>query len=59
MLPTLNTERLLEVATKEALTKTGGNRTEAAVLLNVSVRTLRNWINKYKLTKSHPPAKRV
>jgi DNA-binding protein Fis len=32
----------------KSLNETGGNRTQAAELLGISVRTLRNKINEYK-----------
>jgi DNA-binding NtrC family response regulator len=48
----------LKMLTIRALQYTDGNRTEASKLLGVSVRTLRNWINKYSLTRSFPPSPR-
>lgn len=38
-----------------ALKKVSGNRTLAAEALGVSVRTIRNWINKFDLSKQFPP----
>ena len=38
-----------------ALTVTKGNRTQTAMLLGVSIRTVRNWIKKYRLAKMCPP----
>lgn len=32
-----------------ALDRTGGNRTYAAIQLGISLRTIRNWINKYEV----------
>jgi transcriptional regulator with PAS, ATPase and Fis domain len=40
--------------TEKALTQTGGNRTKAADILGVSVRTVRNWIKKYDLGAKFP-----
>jgi DNA-binding NtrC family response regulator len=50
----LNVEHCLESLTRQALIRTDGNRTEAAKLLGVSIRTLRNWINKFKLKDEFP-----
>lgn len=41
-------------ATERALVETGGNRTRAADILGVSVRTVRNWIKKYELGEKFP-----
>jgi transposase len=41
-------------ATEKALTETGGNRTRAAEILGVSVRTVRNWIRRYELGLKFP-----
>jgi transposase len=41
-------------ATEHALTTAGGNRTQAAEFLGVSVRTVRNWIKKYDLEARFP-----
>jgi transposase len=38
----------------KVLKQTGGNRTLAADKLDVSVRTIRNWIKKYDLLPSFP-----
>jgi len=38
-----------------ALKKTNGNRTLAAERLQVSVRTVRNWIKRYDLSLNFPP----
>ncbi len=54
-LKVLNVDSVLEKLTREALTYTKGNRTEAAKLMGISVRTLRNWINKYKVAKPRGP----
>jgi len=40
---------------KKALRQTRGNRTLAAKKLEVSVRTVRNWIAKYELDHLYPP----
>jgi DNA-binding protein Fis len=47
-------EKIIEDATRAALKHTNGNRTEAALLMGISVRTLRNWIHKYSLAKEFP-----
>jgi DNA-binding NtrC family response regulator len=46
VLPTLDVVEAEERLIAEALARTGGNRTQAARLLGVSVRTLRNKLNK-------------
>lgn len=45
--PKLNDIILKEL--KEALGRTGGNRTHAAEQLGVSIRTVRKWIKEYQL----------
>jgi transcriptional regulator with PAS, ATPase and Fis domain len=49
-------ERTLELLTRAALKEANGSRYQACLLMGVSVRTLRNWINKYKLAKEFPPS---
>lgn len=39
----------------EALSYTKGNRSEAARLMGVSLRTCRNWINEFRLKGKYPP----
>jgi transcriptional regulator with PAS, ATPase and Fis domain len=41
-------------ATERALVAAHGNRTKAAKLLGVSVRTVRNWIKRYHLEAKYP-----
>jgi transcriptional regulator with PAS, ATPase and Fis domain len=41
-----------------ALKKTNGNRTLAADKLGISVRTVRNWINRFDLSKDYPAIRR-
>ena len=36
----------------QALEQTGGNRTKAAELLQISIRTMRNKLNEYRLEDS-------
>lgn len=55
---TFHIETLIEKATRDALKFTGGNRTIAADMMGISVRTLRNWIAKFKLAKEFPPPKK-
>ena len=50
-------KRLSEIrkkAVERALTETKGNRTKAADILGISVRTVRNWIKKYGLGEKFP-----
>jgi DNA-binding NtrC family response regulator len=47
-------EKITEYVTRAALKQCGGSRTETALLLGVSIRTLRNWIRKYKLSAEFP-----
>jgi DNA-binding NtrC family response regulator len=54
-----NVDKQLKKLAEAALTQTKGNRTEAAELLGISVRTLRNWINKYSLARDYPPPKKT
>lgn len=49
---------LLKLLTVYMLRRTNGNRTEAAALMGISVRTLRNWINRYRLARDYPPPRR-
>lgn len=42
---------------KTVLRKVKGNRTFAAEQLGVSVRTVRNWINKFDLLSEYPPVR--
>jgi DNA-binding NtrC family response regulator len=44
----LNIAELEKQAIKSALEKTGGNRTKAAELLGISIRTLRNKLQEYR-----------
>ena len=44
----LNIAELEKQAIKAALEKTAGNRTKAAELLGISIRTLRNKLQEYK-----------
>jgi transcriptional regulator with PAS, ATPase and Fis domain len=39
----------------KALKQNAGNRTMAADQLNVSVRTIRNWVKRYSLENTFPP----
>jgi len=54
-----NVDKQLKRITEAALSHTGGNRTDAADLMGISVRTLRNWINKFNLAREYPPPRRV
>ncbi len=49
-LSTLNLKEIEKMAILRALDKTNGNRTHAAEILGISVRTLRNKLNEYKKT---------
>ena len=51
---TLKIAQMQKRATEKALTETGGNRTHAADILGVSVRTVRNWIKRYELGPKFP-----
>jgi len=53
-----NVDIQLKKLAEAALAHTSGNRTDAADLLGISVRTLRNWINKYQLARAYPPTTR-
>lgn len=47
-------DSLLHEFTRDWLRRCGGNRTEAAKHMGISLRTLRNWIRKWKLYKEFP-----
>lgn len=51
----LNVDHNLRELTKAAVYRTQGSRTEAAKVLGISIRTLRNWIRRYDLGKQIPP----
>lgn len=53
-LKTYSVEENLKKLTRAALTQTCGNRTEASILLGISLRTLRNWMRKWDLAKEFP-----
>jgi len=46
--PILRLDQVEKQAIKSALNETGGNRTKAAALLGISIRTLRNKLQEYK-----------
>ena len=46
--PVLAIAELEKRAIREALRKTAGNRTQAATLLGISIRTLRNKLQEYR-----------
>jgi DNA-binding NtrC family response regulator len=48
----LTLQDLEKQQTLRALNRTGGNRTKAAMLLGISIRTLRNKLHEYKLSDS-------
>jgi len=50
---------VLKKATISALIISGNNRTIAAKLMGISLRTLRSWIKLYDLYKFHPPSRQV
>ena len=50
----LKIDSIRKKAAEDALLNTNGNRTKAAQILGVSVRTVRNWINRYELGKKFP-----
>lgn len=51
------TEKLVHLqkkAIEQALKETEGNRTKTASILGISVRTVRNWIQKFHLAEKYP-----
>lgn len=48
-IPTTDIHVLHRLALHHALKACAGNRTHAAVALNISLRTLRNWLHRYKI----------
>jgi DNA-binding NtrC family response regulator len=53
-LPALSLREMEEKLILRALEKTNGNRTHAAKILGISIRTLRNKLNEYKQGFSAP-----
>jgi DNA-binding NtrC family response regulator len=53
-LPSLSLRDMEEKLIRQALEKTSGNRTHAAKMLGISIRTLRNKLNEYKQGLSSP-----
>jgi transposase len=54
----LNVDNHLKEMTIQAITRTQGCRKAAAKVLGISIRTLRNWINRFELRDKVPPAHR-
>jgi DNA-binding protein Fis len=52
--PILKIAQMQKRSTEHALAGCDGNRTKAAEVLGVSVRTVRNWIKKYGLSAKYP-----
>jgi len=52
--PSLSLKEMEEKMIRRALEKTNGNRTHAAKMLGISIRTLRNKLNEYKQGFSNP-----
>lgn len=50
----LKIEQMLKKEAEKALGQAEGNRTKAAEILGVSVRTVRNWIKKFNLSEKYP-----
>ena len=49
-----NIDEHIKRLTAEALASVNNNRTKAAALLGVSIKTLRNWVNRFGLEKPFP-----